>query len=117
MFFWIQRQFLLSMARVQVLLALLAIVAVVAVPTAALYEEEKKVWVWPKPSSLKTGNGSLWLEEYTFSIKTTKDSYTHDILKEAMKRYSKVLETNKGVRTFPTEFLSLKAHLTILNLD
>lgn len=74
---------------------------------AALYEDEKEVWVWPRPTSVEHGNKSLWIDEYTFTIRTASGSFTHDILTQAFKRYSAVLRTNKGVRIFFFSFMVL----------
>lgn len=95
------------MARLQVLLALVVCAAVVLNQAAALYEAEKQIWVWPKPSSVSHGDSSVWLDEYTFAFRTSPNSFTHDILTQAFKRYSGIIRSNKGVRTFPSPILDV----------
>lgn len=70
----------------------------------ASFEDEKRFWVWPRPTDHSIGSGAAWLDEYTFGIRATKESFTHDILKQAFKRYQGLIATNKGVRSFSCSF-------------
>jgi hexosaminidase len=85
------------MGRVHISLALIVCLLAVAGLTAGLYEKEKQFWVWPKPGLSSIGSQASWLDEYNFNFHTTKNSFTHDILKQAFKRYQGFLKANKGV--------------------
>jgi len=88
------------MSRGRIVLAIVICVVAIVGFTTALYEDEKKFWVWPQPFQHTIGSGALWLDEYNFNFRTTKGSFTHDILKEAFKRYQGLIAKNKAVRTF-----------------
>ena len=106
------------MARSTVALVLLACLVGLSIAQEIQFAKAKKFWVWPMPAQSSIGESASWLDEYTFTIRTTKDSYTHDILKQAFQRYNKLIAQNKGVRFFLLGSgivqLPLRAHLPAL---
>lgn len=86
------------MGRAHISLALVVSMLGLVCFAAALYDQEKQLWVTPAPKSSQIGEKASWLDEYGFTIQTTRRSFTHDILKQAFKRHQGFLKQNKGVR-------------------
>lgn len=77
--------------------ALLLIAAPLVFCDGPIYEDAKKVWVWPAPEFMTIGETTLWADEFKFTIKAARNSSGSKVLNEAISRTSDAVKNDRIV--------------------
>lgn len=101
-FFFLDQKKKNSFTALTMKLVVLSCIAVLFIATPLvlcqpIHEQDKKIWVWPRPEELAFGSESLWVDEFKFTIKAARNSSSSKILQKAIARTTESIKNNRIV--------------------